>query len=314
MIARLVRFIFVIFNGIVLFAFIVPYILTESEKGEAFSKHFLHQAFTWFLIIAFLVTFLLKFKSIRNIRKQNLQFRFELGSQIFWLLLRIFITGIWIAWIVNDAVFNSEVIGGLVFGACLFYLILYFYWLFYGKRMRKENEEHFVTILNKIQVSYPKASIDEISSLNKLLRSSSLYKKRDDVFFEIVVGSPARSFTVRTKRKIIESVASKTGDITDPRYFQKFNLLEWRFYFCVDVDSYYSLKPGIYSKSQFTSLFDEKLAARYDNVLRKFKVSKIEISENGIVIAISPKYDLASLGISIPSEAELAELFQAFNK
>ncbi|WCL49047.1 hypothetical protein [Leptospira sp. GIMC2001] len=313
MIIVLGRVVFAVLNFIILFAFIVPYILTDSEEGQGIAAHFWQHPFTWILLIMFLITFPLKFYIIRSIRKKNLQFRFEFGSQCFWLLVRGFITGLWITWILNGAIYNNDILGGTIFSVSFFALIFYFYWLYSAKKMRTENTKRFMEALIKIVEIFPKPSLEEDSRLNSMLTSSELYNDKFEHYKEAVVGSPGRSFTVRIKREEVSSADYKSGTMAEPdRIYQRFDFIEWIFYFCVITDSFSSRKPGIYSKSEFITLFDKSRAELYKKALSDFNVSAIEITEIGYIISVSPSFDIASLGIAVPSEKALMELFRAF--
>ena len=125
----LMKILFGILNIIIFCAFAFPYLLKESDKGGDLSNHFWSEPFSWVMLCSFLIIFPVKFLAIRSIRKRNLHIKSELGSQTFWVLLRVFITGIWITWIMNGAIFNNDIIGGLSFGGCLFALFFYFYCL-----------------------------------------------------------------------------------------------------------------------------------------------------------------------------------------
>lgn len=308
----LVRILFLIFNGIVFCAFTLSCFLSVFEKDDHFSSHFWTEPFTWVILFLFLFTFLLKFSAIRKIRKKNLHFKSELGAHFFGLILRANIIGIWISWMINEAVFNQDVLGALAFTGSLISFILIIYWIYYGKKMRKQNESGFDERLAKIREICLSPSSAEVSQLGSILKKSELYDKKDGVFSQVMVGSPARSFVVRNRTKQFEHADRHGSNIEDRPAIHGHTWKEWRFYFCVLTGSLNSTKMGIYSKSDFLSFFDKTIVKEYDSALSQFKVTSIEISENGFVIAIEPGYNIGTMGIDIPSQENLNQLFRAF--
>jgi len=303
----IIRILFEILNGIVLFLFTICYFLSANDIGDDFHSRIWAQPFTWVILGIFIAIFLLKFKAIRKIRKGDLSFKSELGSRFFGLVVKIFITGLWISWCTSEAVFNNAILEGLAFVGGFVCLIFLFYWLYHGKKMREVIESRLdETIENVLEVCSP-ASSDEKSKLGAILKKSELYDKKYGSFSQVLVGSPARSFVVRvrtTQYERRETDSSYSSNMVQTRK-------EWKFFFCV-IGSFDSIKPGIYYKSDFLSFFDKATAEKYNSALRPFNISNIEITETGFVIGIEPGFDIKILGIKIPSQKNLNQLFLAF--